>query len=164
MHAAAAAAACSTAHACRFMHAGPCMPIHPWHACTHVNHASCCSCVRAHGARTVKNIHGQFRVKKLWLAKCTCLNIRSSHHSASSSAGAPSSTRAAAAALGVNGKPDIPYFTPSARDAISDVPLSAGTVQALHTVSRTWLRGGSPHRILNKITGTACHASALWQS
>jgi hypothetical protein len=30
----------------------------------------------------------------------------------------------------------------------------------LRTVSRTWLRGVSPHRILKKITGTACHASA----
>ena len=49
---------------------------------------------------------------------------------------------ARAAPLGVNGKPDIPYFTPSARDAISAVPLIAGTVQALHTVCRTWLRGG----------------------
>ena len=37
------------------------------------------------------------------------------------------------------------------RDAIFAIPLSAGTVQALHTVSRTWLRGGSPHLILNKI-------------
>ena len=55
------------------------------------------------------------------------------------------------AALGVSGKPDIPYFTPSAQIAISAVPRSAGTAQALHTVSRTWLRGGSPHRILKKL-------------
>ena len=57
----------------------------------------------------------------------------------------------ATAALGVSGKPDIPYFTPSAQIAISAVPRSAGTAQALHTVSRTWLRGGSPHRILKKL-------------
>ena len=54
-------------------------------------------------------------------------------------------------ALGVSGKPDIPYFTPSAQIAISAVPRSVGTAQALHTVSRTWLRGGSPHRILKKL-------------
>jgi hypothetical protein len=55
---------CSMQHACRFMHAGSCMPVH----------ASCCWCVRAHGARTVK-MPGQFRVKKVWLAKCTCLKF-----------------------------------------------------------------------------------------
>ena len=72
---------------------------------------------------------------------------------------------AAAVVLGVNGKPDIPYFTPSARMRFPLYPSArANTVQALHTLSRSWLRGGSPYRILNTITGTACHASALWQS
>ena len=42
-------------------------------------------------------------------------------------------------------------FYPCSADAISAVPRSAGTAQALHPVSRTWLRGGSPHRILKKL-------------
>ena len=63
-----------------------------------------------------------------------------------------------AAALGLNGEPAIPYFTPSAQDAISAVPLSAGTLQALHTVSRTWLRGeiSSSHFKQNYRYGIPC--------
>ena len=42
-------------------------------------------------------------------------------------------------------------FYPCSADAISALPRSAGTAQALHPVSRTWLRGGTPHRILKNL-------------
>jgi hypothetical protein len=78
--------------ACRFIHAGPCMPVHahsmqyacgmhawsmhasscmPVHACRSMR-AAADACVRT--AYVLQKMPGQFRVKKLWLAKCTCLN------------------------------------------------------------------------------------------
>ena len=52
-------------------------------------------------------------------------------------------------------------FYPCSADAISAVPRSAGTAQALHTVSRTSLRGGSPHRILKELPVHVWHATLM---
>jgi hypothetical protein len=52
-------------HPCRLIHAGPCMPVH---SCQLLLMRACAR--RAY----CKKMPGQFRVKKLWLAKCTCLN------------------------------------------------------------------------------------------
>jgi hypothetical protein len=54
----------------------------------------------------------------------------------------------------LHGKRNILYFTPAAQMRFPLYPgrsAGTGTAQALHPVSRTWLRGGSPHRILKKL-------------
>jgi hypothetical protein len=75
---------CMPVHACRFIHAacsmhaacthaGSCMPVH---ACRSMHTGSCqLLLMRACAQRAYcKKMPGQFRVKKLWLAKRTYLN------------------------------------------------------------------------------------------